>query len=137
MQKKTETKLTTARRAVLELLEHSEAHLSPAEIHQQLLERLPSLNLSTVYRSLDYLVAHKLITVADLGAGTPVYERLSDTPHHHLVCLNCAHIQKLEDELVSPFFNTLQEHKNFSIETNHLVLYGLCGHCQGHAPSKE
>ena len=137
MQNKPEIHLTTARRAVLEILEHSGAHLSPAEVHLQLIERLPSLNLSTVYRSLDYLVAHELITVADMGTGSPVYEFLSETPHHHLVCLNCKHIQKLDHELVDPFFDLLKQQKDFSIQTNHLVLYGLCSHCQDHTSNKD
>ena len=137
MQNKPSPQLTTARRAVLDTLEKSEAHLTAAEVHQQLTERLPSLNLSTVYRSLDYLVAHKLVTVADLGTGSPVYERLSGTPHHHLVCLNCKHIQKLDHELVDPFFDTLRQQKDFTIQTNHLVLYGLCSHCQEHDPNKD
>ncbi|MEN8242712.1 MAG: transcriptional repressor [Chloroflexota bacterium] len=137
MQIKPEIHLTTARKAVLELLEHSDAHLSPAEVHQRLKERLPSLNLSTVYRSLDYLVAHELITVADMGTGSPVYERLSETPHHHLVCLNCSEILKLEHEMVAPFFESLKQHKNFTIQTNHLVLYGLCSHCREDTQNKD
>jgi Fur family ferric uptake transcriptional regulator len=128
----TKTHLTTARKAILEILETNGEHLTPAEIHQQLTERLPSLNLSTVYRSLDYLVEHELISVADIGTGSPVYERLSDTPHHHLVCLRCNHILKLEHEIVDPFFDVLKEEKDFAIQTNHLVLYGYCGHCQEH-----
>ena len=137
MQNKPKTHLTSARRAVLELLEQSEAHLSPAEVHQQLKSRLPSLNLSTVYRSLEYLVAHELITVANLGTGSPVYERLGETPHHHLVCLNCKHIQEIEHELVDPFFDTLKQQKDFAIQTNHLVLYGLCSDCQETHPRKD
>ena len=106
MQIKPKIHLTTARKAVLEILEHSKAHLNAHEVHQQLKERLPSLNLSTVYRSLDYLVSHKLISVADMGTGSPVYELLGETPHHHLVCLTCNQISNLSHELVNPFFNS-------------------------------
>lgn len=137
MQNQSKTHLTSARRAVLELLERSDTHISAAAVHQQLTERLPSLNLSTVYRSLEYLVAHKLITVADLGVGTPVYERLSETPHHHLVCLSCEQIIEVEHEVVAPFFETLNQNQEFTIQTNHLVLYGLCSHCDELAQSEE
>jgi Fur family ferric uptake transcriptional regulator len=132
-----EIHLTTARKAVLEILESSGEHLTAAQVHARLTERLPSLNLSTVYRSLDYLVEYERITVADIGVGSPVYERLSETPHHHLVCLNCGHILTLENELVAPFFKSLKTEKNFQIQTNHLVLYGLCDHCQENPPPKD
>lgn len=133
----TDIHLTSARKAVLELLEDSGKHLSAAQVHEQLINRLPSLNLSTVYRALDYLVEHRLVSVADIGAGSPVYERLSDTPHHHLVCLNCGHIVKLEHNAVEPFFHTLEAQQDFAIQTNHLVLYGLCGYCQKHTTEME
>lgn len=133
----TKTHLTTARKAVLEILETDGEHLTAAQVHEQLTERLPSLNLSTVYRSLDYLVEHKLISVADIGTGPPVYERLSGTPHHHLVCLDCGYILKMDHEVVAPFFDVLKDKKDFVIQTNHLVLYGYCRHCQDHNESKE
>lgn len=125
-----EIRLTSARKAILDILKTHNTHLSPAEIHEKLVDRLPSLNISTVYRSLDYLVEHNFISVTDIGTGTPVYESLDSVPHHHLVCLNCKQIMELDHELVAPFFETLEKNLNFEIETNHLVLYGLCGHCK-------
>ena len=126
----TKTRLTSARKAILEVLGNKDEHFTPAQIHSQLKERLPSLNLSTVYRALDYLVDHNLITVADIGVGSPVYEFLGTSPHHHLICLNCEKIIKLEDKIVAPFFVTLEEELEFKIETNHLVLFGACENCK-------
>ena len=126
----TKTRLTSARRAILDVLDNEDQHLTPTQIHSQLKERLPSLNLSTVYRSLEYLVDHNLITVADIGVGSPVYERLGTSPHHHLICLNCDKILKLDHKIVVPFFKTLENEMSFTIETNHLVLYGICNNCK-------
>jgi len=123
-------KLTSARKLILDYLEHTGKHLSAKQIHAEMLGRLPSLNLTTVYCSLDYLVEHNLISVADIGTGSPVYERVAEIPHHHLVCLNCQKIEELEHELVEPFFSLVQEQKGFRIITNHLVLYGTCLDCQ-------
>ncbi len=123
-------KLTSARKAVLEFLEDSSFHQTAAEIHQGLVERLPSLNLSTVYRSLDYLIARQLVSVADIGRGSPVYEIVSDQPHHHLVCLNCDHVYDLDHATVEYLFNQIEADQSFEIRTNHLVLYGICESCQ-------
>ena len=130
MQFMTEIKLTSARKAILEALEASPRHNTAVQIHKALIDRLPSLNLSTVYRSLDYLVGHKLISVSDIGAGSPVYERVSDRPHHHLICLNCGDLINLNHALVEPFFEMLSKEFNFRVQTNHLVLYGTCEGCQ-------
>lgn len=129
----TKLRLTSARKGVLEFLQDSKQHQTAAEIHQVLVERLPSLNLSTVYRSLDYLIEHGVVSVADIGQGSPVYEVVADRPHHHLVCLNCNRIFDLEHNLVEPFFRQLKAEKNFEIRTNHLVLYGICEDCQSEA----
>lgn len=126
----TNLRMTSARKAVLELLHDREWHQTASEIHEALVDRLPSLNLSTVYRSLDYLIEHGVVSVADVGRGSPVYEAVSGQPHHHLVCLNCNHIFHVDHSLVAPFFDTLRTEKKFSIRTNHLVLYGICENCQ-------
>lgn len=125
----TEINLTSARKAILEALQDSERHKTAVEIHKELVDRLPSLNLSTVYRSLDYLVEHNLISVSDIGAGSPVYEKVADKPHHHLVCLNCDQLFNLDHSLVEPFFEKLKKNLDFRVQTNHLVLYGICEGC--------
>ena len=123
-------KLTSARKAILEHLENTEDHLTAKQIHTALEDRLPSLNLTTVYRSLEYLVGHRLISVADIGIGSPVYERIHGVPHHHLVCLNCNEIIQIEHDPIEAFFKLLEKEQNFKVQTNHLVLYGTCLDCQ-------
>jgi Fur family ferric uptake transcriptional regulator len=122
-------RMTTARQLILNELERAESHLTAMHIYDSLKDKLPSLNLSTVYRSLEYLVKNQLISVSDLGLGSPVYETIQPI-HHHLVCLSCKKIFHLEDEIVSKFFEKLQKEKNFIILTNHLILYGHCRQCQ-------
>ena len=123
-------RMTSARQAILEELENAQTHLTIHQIHEHLKERLPSLNLSTVYRSLDFLAQNELITISDMGLGTPVYEIMNDDVHHHLVCLTCKHVMQLEDELVSPFFEAIEKQKDTKIITNHLVVFGLCPYCK-------
>ena len=123
-------RMTTARQLILDELKDAETHLTANRIYDNLKERLPSLSISTVYRSLEYLVRNQLISVSDLGLGSPVYESVQTKIHHHLICLNCKEIMQLENEIVNQFFNKLQEERNFKVLTNHLVLYGHCQDCQ-------
>ena len=125
-----EYKLTSARQAILEELGNSGSHLTTIQLHERLSDRLPSLNLSTVYRSMEYLVQKQLVTISDLGLGSPVYELIQDEVHHHLVCINCRMILPLEHDEVSKFFKKLERERNFVVKTNHLVLFGICENCQ-------
>lgn len=123
-------RLTSARKAILEHLDDTGNHSTAIDIHEALQTRLPSLNLTTVYRSLDYLVNHNLISVADIGIGSPVYEKVSETPHHHLICHNCNKIEQIDHALVAPFFEEINRQLGFEVHTNHLVLYGTCKGCR-------
>ena len=127
---KNKIRLTSARKAILDELAESQTHLTAAQLHTRLVERLPSLNLTTVYRSLEYLVEKNLISVSDMGIGSPVYEIMTDEPHHHLVCIDCRVVLKLEPGLVTPFFTAVEEKTQVSLRTNHLVLFGICPHCK-------
>jgi Fur family ferric uptake transcriptional regulator len=123
-------RLTSARKAILDELDNCHAHLTANQIHESLVERLPSINLSTVYRSLEYLVDHELISISDMGLGSPVYELKTGEPHHHLVCLNCKSIFDLSDDFVQPFFNQVEQEYNMEIHTTHLILFGICNNCK-------
>lgn len=123
-------RLTSARKAILEVLESADTHLTAIQIHEQLIPRLPSINLSTVYRSMDYLVDKLLVSISDLGLGSPVYELVRDDIHHHLVCTNCRKTLPLEHDQVATLFNEIELKKKFVITTNHLVLFGICEDCQ-------
>ncbi len=123
-------RMTSARKAILEELESSKAHLTINQIHERLFDRLPSLNISTVYRSLDFLFQNGLISMSDMGIGTPVYEIMNEESHHHLVCSTCQHVIELEDELVAPFFDKIEKMKNIKVFTNHLVIFGQCTDCK-------
>jgi Fur family transcriptional regulator, ferric uptake regulator len=115
---------------ILELLEKENQHLTSQQIYEEIRERLPAVNQSTVYRSLERLSGQGKISVSDMGFGASVYERVSDGLHHHLVCQKCGHIQTIGHQEVNRFFETVQEAHDFQIATNHLILFGSCEPCK-------
>jgi Fur family ferric uptake transcriptional regulator len=123
-------RLTSARAIVLETLEAGEQHLSTQEVYERAKTHLPSLNISTVYRALEYLAEQGLISVSDLGRGTPVYQAISEGLHHHLVCQECGAVFQLDHQQVKEFFDHISKKNDFKIRTNHLVLFGICKRCQ-------
>jgi len=123
-------RLTSARSIILETINSEHKHWTAHEVYEAVKPQLPSLNLSTVYRSLDYLSGEDLISVSDLGTGTPVYESIQDSPHHHLVCRGCGYVIEISHDQVDVFFTRISRDNKFEVCTNHLILFGTCKACQ-------
>ncbi len=115
---------------ILEILGKEHAHLSVQEIYEQIRQRLPAVNQSTVYRALERLKDQGKVSVSDMGIGSVVYESVDNEMHHHLVCQKCGRIFTLKHAEIAPFFNDIEQKHQFQIITNHLVLFGMCEVCQ-------
>lgn len=115
--------------AILDLLDGHHAHLTAAQVYEAVRKNLTAVNRSTVYRALKRLVDAGEVSISDMGLDSQVFERRSDTPHHHLVCQSCGKIYTLGDAEVREFFYEVESAHQFRIITNHLILYGICARC--------
>lgn len=115
---------------IISTLSKEHAHLTSLQIFEEIRERLPAVNPSTVYRALDRLVDHGLVSVSDMGTGSAVYELLADGLHHHLVCLKSGAVMTIAHDDVRGFFSRIQAKNHFTVLTNHLILFGACERCQ-------
>ncbi len=116
---------------ILETFARENAHLTSHEVYEQVRNRLPAVNPSTVYRALERLASNGKVSISDLGTGPVVYEALSDGIHHHLVCQKCGQIVTIGDDDVKEFFARIGARNKFQVATNHLILFGTCESCQG------
>ena len=114
---------------ILETLSQNHTHLTSHQVYEQIHERLPAVNPSTVYRALERLANDGKISVSDIGIGSAVYESVSNELHHHLICQECGRVFTIEDKEVRGFFNAVQQKNNFQVITNHLILFGICNDC--------
>ena len=115
---------------ILETLAHEHVHLTSSQVYEEIRHRLPALNPSSVYRALERLANQGKISISDMGTGAAVYETVSDGIHHHLVCQKCGQVITIGHAEVERFFSTMQGAHHFRINTNHLILFGLCEICQ-------
>jgi Fur family ferric uptake transcriptional regulator len=115
---------------ILETLSKEHAHLTPHQVYEEIRERLPAVNQSTVYRALERLSNCGKVSVSDMGTGSAVYELLTDGMHHHLVCQMCGQVMTIGHEEVKEFFTAVHHKNHFNIITNHLILFGICEDCQ-------
>jgi len=115
---------------ILETLSKEHAHMTSHQVFEEIRERLPAVNKSTVYRALERLANNCKVSVSDMGTGSAVYELLADGVHHHLVCQKCGRVVTIGHEEVKDFFTAIHLKNHFNIVTNHLILFGICENCQ-------
>lgn len=115
---------------ILDTLTRQSTHLSAHDIYETIRQQLPAVNASTVYRALERLVAAGQVSVSDIGTGQALYERVGNSPHHHLVCQICHTTLTLDEKQVHQFFQGVETSSQFHITTNHLILFGICPDCK-------
>lgn len=123
-------RMTPQRQMILDAVAAGKGHSTPEQIYNRVAKKAPALNRATVYRTLDFLAEQHLITCADLGTGSKVYEMAALQPHHHLVCEHCGHVQQVSHEALAMVFKKIGLKHGFKVTTDHLVLFGLCRQCQ-------
>ena len=92
MDEKLSRRRTEQRRLILEIIQQARGHLDANEIYQQARQKLPSISLSTVYRSLQLFKELELIEEHQFDGMRRYYETTPRPKHHHLVCLGCGRI---------------------------------------------
>jgi Fur family ferric uptake transcriptional regulator len=122
-------RVTPQRLFVLEALELNGGHMTADEIMRWAARRYPALNLATVYRTLDLLIAVGLVAQTDLGGGAASYELIGDAPHHHLACESCGAVIEMDEAFLEGLRAEALRAYGFHARPRHLAIYGLCQHC--------
>ncbi|MCC7359957.1 MAG: transcriptional repressor [Anaerolineales bacterium] len=122
-------RVTPQRQLILDAIGEGGGHTTFEEVFGRVQRKSSAVNRATVYRTLDFLVELRLVVAADVGGGRLVYEIAGETPHHHLVCLNCRTVRQISHEAVAQLFTQIEQEQKFHVETNHLALFGYCEDC--------
>jgi Fur family peroxide stress response transcriptional regulator len=120
---------TAQRRAVYEALLDLDDHPSADRVHEMVARRIPEVNRTTVYRSLEFFVELGLITkVCHPGRAVRYDPRVGI--HHHLVCLRCDEILDFDDPRLDALPIPDTSKLDFEIADFRVQLRGLCGKCR-------
>jgi Fur family transcriptional regulator, ferric uptake regulator len=130
-------KLTKPRRAVLDIIAKSERHLTPAEVYRKAKARYPHIGLTTVYRTLDLLVALGAIQRIHLPQGCHSYASAPRVHAHHLVCASCGRAEEFADCDLDSLMASLRAKTGYMIDVHMLELMGLCPACQSHSQPRK
>lgn len=126
-------KLTQTRKAIVEMLCGSHSLLTAPQIQQKLQELGISMNKTSVYRELEFLVKNNIAKAVVLGSGITHYESAFHSHHHHLTCTNCGNTDEIEtNELEQPMtkIEAKAKEKGFVVKDHSLEFYGLCINCK-------
>jgi Fur family transcriptional regulator, ferric uptake regulator len=119
---------TPQRLMILSVLAERGGHLTAETIHEVIRDSYPTINLSTVYRTLETLRDHGIVSETDLGQGRRQFEMLGQR-HHHLVCLRCGHLDDLHAAALAPLEAQLRADHGFHARLDHMAIFGLCRQC--------
>lgn len=107
---------------IIELLMHNHM-LSVSQMLKMLKDSGENFNKTSVYRSLDKLIAQGKICKQTFREGEFFYE-LRDDHHDHAVCTKCEKII-----VVKCKNNSKIKIPGFNVDHHHTTLYGLCKRC--------
>lgn len=135
---KHELRQTKERYVILEHIYSLDNHFSVETLYTDLVEEKKfHVSKSTLYNTIELLVAAKLVTRHQFGTMAVQYEKATAAiTHYHLVCSHCGVIREYKDD------NLMQIVKNkkitkFTPECYSLYIYGLCSKCKYAMKRKE
>jgi Fe2+ or Zn2+ uptake regulation protein len=128
---------TGCRRAVLALLADAQEPMSVEQIaaalgrarHGRQALGGRRFDLSTIYRSVEAFERCGLVNRLELGDDVRRYCRC-DGHHHHIRCLKCGRIDKVELCLIERMAGQIERSMGYRIVDHHLVFSGLCRACR-------
>jgi Fur family ferric uptake transcriptional regulator len=117
-------RLTTPRRAIIELLASTGEHFTVDDLAARLHEQHPSIAPSTLYRTLEALEAWGLVEKVHRNQG-PTFFHLARS-HQHLVCEVCGKVSDIPSHELASLAARLREHYGFELHAHHTALPGTC-----------
>jgi len=123
-------RLTSPRWLVWSVLRTAGEHLTADEIADRVNEADPTVNISSIYRSLTLFEDLDLVRESHLGIDDAArWEIAHPDDHFHMVCRRCGRVEHHTGDLVDQIRSHLGEHHQFSADSVDLVVTGVCSAC--------
>jgi Fur family ferric uptake transcriptional regulator len=126
-------RLTPQRQAILDAVRRAGEHVTPEQVYETVHAQQPTISRATIYRTLDFLCEQRLVTAMHWG-GQMYYEIAGETPHHHLICRACGGIEQIDPALIGLLVDATAKKHHFTIDMDHIALFGQCRQCAGYMP---
>jgi Fur family zinc uptake transcriptional regulator len=124
-------RLTPVRRRVLELILASDQPTGAYALLAELQRGRGKLGPPTVYRALEFLLAHKLIHKVETSSA---FIACSDIEHPHesqfMICDDCGATEELRDDEIVQSLRRLGADRGFAVDRQVIEARGLCPACR-------
>ncbi len=119
-------RMTQQRKKILNLLTESPQPKSA----EMILNELPdhTMNLSTVYRTLDTFFEQGMISKSTMKNTAYYYINQKDH-HHYMICIECQKMYEIDCHLDHIADQIAKDH-HFKITHHDMTVYGYCEDCQ-------
>lgn len=124
-------RLTPVRWRVLELILRADQPTGAYALLAQLQRGRSRLGPPTVYRALDFLLAHKLIHKIETSSAFIACGDI-EHPHHSqfMICDDCGATEEIRDEEIVRSLRRLGEGRGFAVERQVIEARGRCPACR-------
>ena len=126
--KRSGAKMTHQRIEIFREVVRTGEHPAAVAIYERVRERMPTISLDTVYRTLWMLMDLGLITTLGVHRQRIRFDA-NTSIHHHFICTKCGMTRDLHSEE----FNRLEAPREVKslgrVETTHVEFRGLCYEC--------
>jgi Fur family peroxide stress response transcriptional regulator len=121
--------VTMQRLAIYNDLYATDSHPTAEEIYDRLKGKIPTLSLATIYKNLDVLAKHNLITKTRI-TGERARDDANLSEHHHLVCKSCGMIQDVYNEDLNRLSLPKKIQDGFELSSYRIDFLGICKNCK-------
>ncbi len=122
---------TPARRAIISLLKEATSPITAEDLFLLVKNFHGSINLSTIYRSLDLFTSKGILNKIVFNDGKARYELNRNDHRHHLICLGCNKTIPIDNCPLRLLENQMEKETEFSITGHNFEIYGYCSKCKG------
>ena len=116
-------KMTGQRRTIMQVLAHSENHLSVDEIYAKVQEVDKSISIATVYRTINMLHELGLVIRHDFHESFSRYDINLDH-HHHLIDLESGEVIEFQNAEIEAMKRKIAASLGYDLVECRLELYG-------------
>lgn len=118
-------RITISRRVISKVLAEShESHMGAAEILERAGEPAESMDLSTVYRTLELFEELGVLHHVHLGHGPGIYHLTDRSDHHHLMCQDCGEVVDVPLDALAESFEGITADYGFIPDSLHFAILG-------------
>jgi Fur family transcriptional regulator, ferric uptake regulator len=127
--KKRGLKLTPQRLLIADIIHDAKGHLTAGEIIGHVQAKMPGVNKTTIYRTLDILEEAGCVYKSELG-NEFIYHHDDEGHHHHMMCRRCGKTIECSEDTFAPLQKSLMNKYGFRVDFKHVVMSGLCKQCK-------